>query len=93
MASSIVTLHCSINGRILLTQRMAAAQLWLLRVLGLKFFANTVQQHHVALLRVLLESADEGPRHSARGLTGDLGILSVWGWVTSVAKHGLEIVV
>lgn len=56
---------------------MAAAQLRLLRVLGGEFVPNAVQQLHVALLRILLQRSDEGPRHGARGLAGDVGILSV----------------
>ena len=56
---------------------MAAAQLRLLRIFRFQLFADAVQQLHVALLRVSLESIDEGPGHSTRSLTGNLGILSV----------------
>ena len=59
------------------TEGMAAAQLWLLGILGLQFFANAVEQLDVALLRVLLQRCDKGPGHGTRGLAGDLGILPV----------------
>ncbi len=44
-----------------LTQWMAARELRFLRVLRLQHIANAVEQLHVALLRVLLESRDESP--------------------------------
>lgn len=40
--------------RALLTQWMAAAQLWLLRVFALKLLSDAVQQSNIALLRILL---------------------------------------
>ena len=43
------------------TQRMATAQLRLLRVFTLQFITDTVQQLHVALLGVLLERGDKCP--------------------------------
>ena len=58
-------------------QRMAAAQLRLLRVLALELVADGIEQLHVALLRVLLERSDEGERHGARGLARDLCVLPV----------------
>ena len=54
---------------------MAAAQLWLLRVLAFEFVSDTVKQANIALLRVLLQRGDERPRHGARGLSGDLCVL------------------
>ena len=56
---------------------MAAAQLRLLGVLALELLTDAVEQLDVALLRVLLEGGDEGPGHGARGLAGDLGVLTV----------------
>ena len=53
------------------TERMAARQLRLLRVFCFEHVAHAVEQLHVALLRVLPERRDEGPRHGARGLRGD----------------------
>jgi hypothetical protein len=44
-----------------LTQRMAAAQLRLLRISALQLIANAVQQLNITLLRLLLEGVDEGP--------------------------------
>ncbi len=46
---------------ILLTQRMAAAQLRFLGVFGLQFVSDAVQQRDVALLWVLLQGGYEGP--------------------------------
>lgn len=63
------------NGELERTQRMATAQLRLLRVFTLEFVTNAVKQLHVALLRVLLECGDEGPRHGARCLACDLRVL------------------
>ncbi len=63
---------------------MTAAQLRLLRVLSVQLVADAVEQRHVALLRVLLERGDEGPGHGARGLAGDLRVLSVVNLIVSV---------
>ena len=63
---------------------MATAQLRLLRVFTLQLLANTIQQLHVALLRVLLECRDESPGHGARCLTCDMGVLSTLQIITSV---------
>ena len=54
---------------------MTAAQLRLLRVFTLQFVTDAVKQLHVALLGILLERGDEGPRHGARCLAGDLRVL------------------
>lgn len=54
---------------------MTATQLRLLRVLALQLVPDAVQQLHIALLRILLQSGDESPRHGARGLSSNLGIL------------------
>lgn len=43
------------------TKWMTAAKLRLLRILVLELRANAVEQLHVALLRILLESGDESP--------------------------------
>lgn len=56
---------------------MTAAQLRLLRVPALQLITNIVEQGHVALLRVLLEGSDEGPRHGAGSLSSDVRVLSV----------------
>jgi hypothetical protein len=45
---------------------MAAAQLRLLLVLALELVTNAVEQLDVALVGVLAERRDEGPRHGAR---------------------------
>lgn len=63
------------------TQWVAARQLGLLSVLGCKDISNAVQELHVALFRVLLQSRNEGPRHGTSGLVGNCGIGAV--------KHGL----
>lgn len=54
-----------------LTQGMAAAQLRLLLVLALELVSDAVEQLHVALVRVLLETGNEGPGHGARGFAAD----------------------
>lgn len=54
---------------------MTAAQLRLLLILALELIANTIQQLHIALLRVLLERRDESPRHGTRRLASDIRIL------------------
>ena len=55
---------------------MAAAQLRLLRVFALQLVSDAVQQLHVALLRILLQGGNEGPRHGACGLAGNVRVLS-----------------
>lgn len=55
---------------------MATAQLWLLCVFALQLVADAIQQLHVALLWVLLQSRNKRPGHGASGLTPDLSILS-----------------
>jgi len=50
---------------------MAAAELRFLVVFSLELGADAVEKLNIALLRVLLESVDEGPRHGARGLAGN----------------------
>ena len=57
-----------------LTQWVTATQLRLLRVFALKLISNAVQQLNVALIRVLLQAGDEGPRHSACGFAGDRSV-------------------
>lgn len=69
-----------------LTERVATRELGLLGVARLQLVADAVEQLHVALLRVLLEGRDEGPRHGARGLGCD-------GRVGSVGCRVLENVV
>lgn len=59
------------------TERMTAAQLRLLGVLGLELVANAVEELDVALLRVLLQRRDEGPGHGSCGLAGDLCVLPI----------------
>lgn len=55
---------------------MTAAQLWFLSIFRLELSTNAVQELYVALLRVLLQSCDECPRHGTSGLAGDVCILS-----------------
>lgn len=50
---------------------MTARKLRLLRVLGLQDITNTVEKLNVALLRILLDSRDEGPRHGSGSLSVD----------------------
>jgi len=60
------------NGRMVkLTQWMAAAELWLLSVLALQLITDTVEQLHVALVRVFLKRIDERPRHRSCRLTAN----------------------
>lgn len=54
---------------------MAAAQLRLLRVLRLELVTDAVQKLDVALLRVLLQSRNESPRHSSGSLPGNVRVL------------------
>ena len=63
--------------KVLLTQRMAAAQLRLLCVFGFQLIPDAVQELHVALLGILFQGGDKGPGHGACGLAGYLGVLSV----------------
>lgn len=72
-----------------LTQRMAAAQLWLLGVFGLELVSDAVQQGDIALLWILLQRGDEGPRHGARGLTSYRCVLSTVQKV-SVCFEGMQ---
>lgn len=58
-----------------LTQRMAAAQLRLLRILALELVPDAVQQLHIALLWVLLQRRDKGPGHGTGSLTTNARIL------------------
>lgn len=61
----------------MLTKRVTARQLRPLLVTRRELVPNAVEQLHVALLRVLLQSRDEGPRHGTSRLVGDGGIRSV----------------
>lgn len=54
-----------------LTQRVTAAQLRFLLVLALELVADRVEQLDVALVRVLAQRRDEGPRHGARGFAAN----------------------
>jgi len=54
-----------------LTERVATRKLRFLRVFALQLIANAIEKLHVALLRVLLQSVDEGPRHGASSLAAD----------------------
>jgi hypothetical protein len=62
-----------------LTERMATRQLRPLGVARGQLVADAVEQLDVALLRVLLERRDKGPRHGARGLGCDGGVGSILG--------------
>lgn len=72
-----------------LTQRVAAGQLWPLRVLPSKLVADAVQQLDIALLWVLPECGDEGPRHGACCLGGDSRVGSVITQSVSI-RHGKQ---
>jgi hypothetical protein len=54
-----------------LTKRMTTGELGFLGITCLQLVTNGVQQLHVALLRILLQSSDESPRHSAGCLRCD----------------------
>ena len=60
-----------------LTQRVTAAQLWLLGIFTLQLIPNTIQQLHIALLWVLLQRSDERPAHRSCSLACDVCVLSV----------------
>ena len=53
------------------TQRMAATQLRLLRILASQLVSDAIQQLNIALLRVLLQCGDKSPRHCARSLSAN----------------------
>lgn len=53
---------------------MTAGQLRLLGVLGLEDLTDAIEQLDVALLRVLSQGRDEGPRHGTGGLRSNGGI-------------------
>ena len=55
----------------ILTEWMTTRELRLLGVTRLQLVADAVEQLHIALLGVLFEGRDEGPRHGARCLGGD----------------------
>jgi hypothetical protein len=65
--------ECKDEGGVL-TQRMTAAQLWLLAVLALELVANAVQQLDIALIRVLLQARQESIGHGTRSLVGNRSI-------------------
>lgn len=53
------------------TEGMATGQLGLLSIAGRQLVTDTVEELDIALLGVLLEGSDEGPRHGASGLEAD----------------------
>jgi hypothetical protein len=53
------------------TERVAARELRFLRVLRGQFVANAVEELDVALLGILFESSDKGPRHGTGSLRSD----------------------
>lgn len=55
---------------------MTTAQLRLLRILALQLIPDTIQQLHIALLRVLLQRCDKRPRHGTRRLPRNLRVLA-----------------
>lgn len=60
------------NGRMVkLTQWMAAAELRLLSVLAIQLITDTIEQLHVALVRIFLERIDKRPRHRSCRLTAN----------------------
>lgn len=63
--------------RQMLTKWMAAAQLRLLRVLGLEFVTNAVEELDVALLWILLKSRHKSPRHGSSSLASDVCVLPI----------------
>lgn len=66
---------------------MATRQLWLLGVPRLQLIADAVEKLHVALLWVLLESRDKGPRHGSGGLGSDCSISPVDDCVSELASR------
>jgi hypothetical protein len=59
------------------TQWMTAAQLRFLGILCRQLIADAIQQLHVTLLGILLQSCNEGPRHGACGFTANGCVLPV----------------
>ena len=57
-----------------LTQRVATGKLRPLCVFGGELVTNAVQQLNVALLRILLQRGNEGPRHGTSCLRSNRGI-------------------
>lgn len=57
---------------------MRTTKLRFLVVLSLQLLTDTIEQLHIALLRVLFERRDEGVGHGARRLAGDGGIGSIF---------------
>lgn len=66
---------------------MAARELRLLRILGLEDVTDAIEQLDVALLPVLLERRDEGPRHGTRGLRCDGGVGAVHGPIRQPVQY------
>lgn len=56
---------------------MAAAELRFLRVFRGQLVSDAVEQLHVTLLRILLESRDERPRHCASSFATDVSVLPI----------------
>ena len=56
---------------------MTARKLGLLSVLGLENIADAVEELHIALLRIRLNSRDKCPRHGTRCLSINRGIGAV----------------
>lgn len=55
---------------------MTTTQLGFLGISTLQFIANTVQQLHITLVRILLQCGDESPTHGSGRLTSDIRILT-----------------
>ncbi len=60
-----------------LTKRMTTGKLWFLGISCLQLIPDPVQQLHVTLLWVLLQSSDESPGHGTSGLRGNRGVGSM----------------
>jgi hypothetical protein len=73
-----------------LTQGVTAAQLWLLLILALQLISDAVEQLHVALVRVLLQTRNEGPGHGACGFAAD-GSIGPEICVSSASFHSFAI--
>lgn len=68
---------------------MTAAELRLLRILGLELITNTIEQLDVALLGVLLEGRNERPRHGSCSLARDVCVLPVI-ILHALARYGIR---
>jgi hypothetical protein len=71
MAKLIIAAPSGAARVVILTKRVAARELGPLAVFAGELVADAVEELDVALLRVLLQGGDEGPRHGSRCLGGN----------------------